>query len=182
MPKFEFCIPKAKPCPAATTGFMKSNTTATGCVWSATDLPWIAEAALKNRRKQFVIDGEAVILGVDGVSDFSALHSGKQNAEVQLCAFDVQSIDGDDVRDLPLSMRKANLDRLLRGRTDGIFVNPFEVGPIGPDLFRAACNMGLEGLVSKRIDRPYRGGRSPHWIKVKNRTHQAFQRVKESFA
>jgi ATP-dependent DNA ligase len=53
-------------------------------------------------------------------------------------------------------MRKTNLERLLRGRSDGIFINPFESGAIGPDLFRAACDMGLEGLVSKRADRPYR--------------------------
>jgi len=46
--------------------------------------PWIAEAALKNRQKHFVIDGVAVILGVDGYSDFNALHSGKHNEEVQL--------------------------------------------------------------------------------------------------
>lgn len=108
--------------------------------------PWIAEAALKNRRKQFVIDGEAVVLCLDGISDFNALHSGKHNAEVQFCAFDVLALDGDDLRDLPLSMRKMNLDRLLRGHPDGIFVNPFETGAIGPDLFQAACDMGLEGL------------------------------------
>ena len=48
--------------------------------------PWIVEAALKNRQKRFVIDGEAVILGVDGISDFNALHAGKHNEEVQLCA------------------------------------------------------------------------------------------------
>ena len=48
--------------------------------------------------------------------------------------------------------------------------------------FRAACNMGSEGLVSKRSDQPHRGGRSPHWIKVKNRQHQAFDRVKLPFA
>jgi ATP-dependent DNA ligase len=77
---------------------------------------------------------------------------------VQLCVFDLLALDGDDLRDLPLSIRKANLARLLRGRPDVIFVNPFEQGEIGPDLFRAACNMVLEGLVSKRIDRPYRGG------------------------
>ena len=145
-------------------------------------LPWIVEAALKNRQKQFVIDGEALILGVDGRSDFNALHSGKHGAEVQLCAFDVLAIGGEDVRALPLSMRKTSLDRLLRGRPDGIFVNPFEVGAIGPDLFRAACNMGLEGLVSKRSDRPYRGGKSKDWIKVKNREHQAFSRVRDAFA
>ena len=59
--------------------------------------PWIVEAALKNRTKHFVIDGEAVILGVDGVSDFDALHSGKQNEEVQLCAFDMLAMDGEDL-------------------------------------------------------------------------------------
>jgi ATP-dependent DNA ligase len=143
--------------------------------------PWITEAALKNRRGHFVIDGEAVILGVNGVSDSNALHSGKHGDEVQLCAFDVLALDGDDVRDLPLSTRKANLEGLLRGRPDGIFVNPFEAGAIGPDLFRAACGMGLEGLVSKRSDRPYRAGRSKDWIKVKNRQHHAFDRVAESF-
>ena len=69
------------------------------------------------------------------------------------------SPDGGEMPSSPLSMRKANLERLLRGRPDGIFVNPFEIGAIGPDLFRAACSLGLEGLVSKRSDRPYRGGR-----------------------
>ena len=46
-------------------------------------------------------------------------------------------------------------------------------GEIGPDLFEAACNMGLEGLVSKRADRPYRAGRSKDWVKVKNRCSDA---------
>jgi bifunctional non-homologous end joining protein LigD len=57
----------------------------------------------------------------------------------------------------------------LARRPDGIFISSFEQGEIGPDLFRAACNMGLEGLVSKRRDRPYQSGRSKHWMKVKNR-------------
>ena len=89
-------------------------------------------AALKNRIKHFVIDGKAVVLGVDGNSDFNALHSGRHNEEVQLCAFDVLAMDGDDLRDLPLSMRKANLGRLLARRPDGIFVAPFEQGEIRP--------------------------------------------------
>jgi bifunctional non-homologous end joining protein LigD len=80
---------------------------------------------------------------------------------------------------LPLSMRKMNLERLLRGRPDGIFVNPFEVGAIGPDLFHAACSMGLEGLVSKRSDRAYRGASWRHWIKVKNPESQAMKRAAE---
>lgn len=150
--------------------------------WLPSNTPSIAlQAALKNQVKQFVIDGEAVVLGVDGVADFDALHSRKCDHEVQLYAFDILALDGDDLRGLPLSMRKTNLARLLARRPDGIFVAPFEQGEIGPDLFRAACNMGLEGLVSKRRDRPYQAGRSKHWVKVKNRKHPAMSRVMESF-
>jgi len=200
MPKsqFEFCIPtvgKAVPTGAEWFHEIKYDgyrlrverdgdrvrlITRGGYDWTRR-FPWIAEAALRNPRKQFVIDGEAVVLCLDGMPDFNALHSGKHNAEAQFCAFDVLALDGDDLRDLPLSMRKTNLERLLRGRPDGIFVNPFESGAIGPDLFRAACDIGLEGLVSKRSDRPYRSGRSPHWIKVKNRAHPAMARVMEAF-
>jgi bifunctional non-homologous end joining protein LigD len=96
--------------------------------------PWIVEAALKNRIKQFVIDGEAVVLGVDGVADFNALHSRKHDEEVQLYAFDILTLDGEDLRPLPLSLRKTNLARLLARRPDGIFVAPYEQGEIGPDL------------------------------------------------
>src|SRR5258708_10305337 len=144
--------------------------------------PLILEAALKNRQTSFVIDGEAVLLGVDGVPDCNGLHSRKHDEEVQLYAFDILALDGEDLRRLPLSLRKTNLARLLARRPDGIFVAPFEQGEIGPDLFRAACNMGLEGMVSKRVDRPYRGGRSPDWVKVKNRKHPAMERVKDAFA
>jgi ATP-dependent DNA ligase len=101
--------------------------------------------------------------------------------EVQLYAFDIMALDGEDLRPMPLSLRKTNLARLLARRPDGIFVAPFEQGEIGPDLFRAACNMGLEGLVSKRVDRPYRGRRSPDWVKVKNPKHPAMERV-DAFA
>jgi hypothetical protein len=77
--------------------------------------------------------------------------------------------------------KRTSYTRLLRGRPDGIFVAPFELGEIGPDLFRAACNWGLEGLVSKRADRPYRAERSKDWVKVKNRKHQAYRRVQDQF-
>jgi bifunctional non-homologous end joining protein LigD len=81
----------------------------------------------------------------------------------------------------PTAIKPAqDLARLLARRPDGIFVAPYEQGEIGPDLFRAACTMGLEGLVSKRRDRRYRGGRSPDWIKVKNRKHPAMERVMEA--
>jgi ATP-dependent DNA ligase len=141
--------------------------------------PWIVDAARRLRQKQFVIDGEAVVLGVDGISDFAALYSRRHDHEAQFYAFDMLAGDGDDMRSLPLSLRKTNLTHLLARRSDGIFIAPFEQGEIGPDLFRAACNMGLEGLVSKRRDRPYRAGRSPHWVKVKNPASPAMTRAKE---
>src|SRR6202023_702818 len=102
----------------------------------------------KNRQTSFVIDGEAVLLGVDGISDFNGLHSRKHNDEVQLYTFDILALEGDDLRKLPLHLRKTNLARLLAKRPDGIFVAPFEEGEIGPDLFRKACEFGLEGMVS----------------------------------
>src|SRR4029079_19370329 len=147
--------------------------------WSSR-YPLITEAALRNRNSSFVIDGEAVVLGVDGISDFNGLHSRKHDSEVQFYAFDILVSDGEDIRKLPLSMRKTNLSRLLARHVDGIFLSEFEQGEIGPDLYRHACLMGLEGLVSKHKDRPYRAGRSPHWIKVKNRQHPPMSRGMES--
>ncbi len=154
--------------------------TRNGHDWSGR-FPLISEAALRNRNSLFVIDGEAVLLGVDGRSDFNGLHFRKHDDEVQFYAFDMLVSDGEDIRRLPLSMRKTNLARLLARRVDGIFLSDFEQGEIGPDLFRHACLLGLEGLVSKLKDRPYRPGRSPHWVKNKNRQHPAFSRVLDQF-
>ena len=128
--------------------------------------PWIVETALKLRPKQFAIDGEAVVLGAEGMSDFEALHSRKHDGEVQLYAFDLLALEGDELRALPLSMRKTNLERLLDRQPNGIFAAPYEAGEIGPELYRQACIMGLEGMVSKRRDRAYRAGRCDHWVKM----------------
>jgi ATP-dependent DNA ligase len=87
---------------------------------------------------------KSVLLGVDGISDFNGLHSRKPDAEVQFYAFDVLTSDGDDLRKLPLSLRKTNLAWLLARRVDGN-----HLAPIGPEQFRHACLMGLQGLVSK---------------------------------
>jgi ATP-dependent DNA ligase len=76
--------------------------------------------------------------------------------------------DGDDIRKLPLSLAR---------RVDGIHLAPFEQGEIGPDLFRHACLMGPEGLVSKHRDSFYRAGRFDRWVKVENPQHPAFSRV-----
>ena len=68
--------------------------------------PLIVEAALRLRKTSFIIDGEAVVLGPDGVSDFDALHGGKRHADVRLYAFDLLADDGVDMRHQPLQIRK----------------------------------------------------------------------------
>jgi ATP-dependent DNA ligase len=141
--------------------------------------PLIVTAALKLRQEHFVLDGETVVLGPDGVSDFAALHSGRHNERPQLYAFDMLIGDGEDQRQLPLSRRKTNLARPLRRRIPGVFIAEYEQGEIGRDLFRVACSMGLEGIVSKRRDSAYAPGKCRHWVKTKNPAHPAYSRVRD---
>ena len=64
------------------------------------------------------------MLRCDGISDFDGMHSRQHDDEVQFYAFDVLSLDGDDLRKLPLTLRKSNLARLLARRSDGILLHP----------------------------------------------------------
>jgi bifunctional non-homologous end joining protein LigD len=143
--------------------------------------PLIVEAALRHKATSFVMDGEVVLLGVDGISDFDGLHSRQQDDEVQFYAFDLLVANGEDLRSLPLHLRKNNLARMLARRIDGILLNDYEQGAIGPELFRHACIMGLEGLVSKCKESRYKSGRSRDWIKVKNPASPAMNRAKDAF-
>ena len=77
--------------------------------------PLIAEAALRNRNNSFVIDGEAVVPGVDGISDFNGLHSRKHDDEVQFYAFDILVSDGEDVRKLLLPCERRTSPGSWRG-------------------------------------------------------------------
>jgi ATP-dependent DNA ligase len=70
--------------------------------WTDDRFPLIAEAALRHRSPSFVLDGEAVLLGVDGISDFDGLHSRKHDDEVQFYTFDVLMADGDDAEASPI--------------------------------------------------------------------------------
>jgi bifunctional non-homologous end joining protein LigD len=109
-----------------------------------------------------------VVLRQDGTSDFDALASRKHDKRAMLCAFDMLAGDGEDLRGFPLALRKGGLAQLLADQVDGIFIAEYEQGDIGDVLFKIACNMGLEGVVSKHLDRPYGAGRCKHWVKVKN--------------
>lgn len=143
--------------------------------------PLVVEAAKKSRWKRFSIDGELVVLDDEGIPDFNALHSRKHDREAQLYAFDLLALDGEDLRRLPLSERKQELARILKLPAPGIYLASYESGAIGPDLFRHACLLGLEGIVSKHRDFAYRSGRCTHWRKAKNRKHASFARVASQF-
>ena len=73
---------------------------------------------------------------------------------------------------------KTNLARLLRRRIPGVFIAEYEQGEIGRDLFRVACSVGLEGIVSKRRDCAY-APQCRHWVKTKNPAHAAYSRVRD---
>ena len=126
------------------------------------------------------LDGEAMRFDRKGRDDFDALWSRSADQEVQLCAFDLLEIDGEDLRSLPLIDRKRRLRKLLRRPQRGLqYVEHFD--GCGVKMFEHVCRLGLEGIVSKRIDLRYQAGRSKSWIKVKNTAHPSVLRVREAF-
>ncbi len=151
--------------------------TRNGYDWSAR-YPAIAVTATLLRARSFTLDGEAVVCGPDGVAVFDALHRRGTVSEAMLYAFDLLKLDGEDLRSLPLGDRKERLARLLGGRRLGIVLSD-HTGEDGATIFRQACVMGLEGIVSKRLSAPYRSGPSRDWIKVKNPDSPAMVRHRE---
>jgi len=145
----------------------------------ANRFPGIAYAASKILASSFLIDGEAVIARDDGTPDFHALRSQRRGREAVLYVFDLIEHDGDDLRDLPLIERKRRLKKLLgRAKRRSIQFVEHLTGD-GPTVFRHVCAMGLEGIVSKRTDAPYRSGPSKTWLKSKNPASEAVRRERE---
>jgi bifunctional non-homologous end joining protein LigD len=140
--------------------------------------PAIANAAARLKARSFTLDGEAVVCGADGVAVFDALHRRGRIREAILQAFDLLELDGVDYRPLPLSRRKDRLARLPARVQVGIALNE-HTDARGELVFRQACAMGLEGIVSKRLTAPYRSGPSRDWIKVKNPDSPAMVRHRE---
>jgi ATP-dependent DNA ligase len=152
--------------------------TRTGHDWAARFLA-IVDAALQIKAQSFLIDGEAVIAREDGLPDFRALRARHRGHEAALFAFDLIELNGDELRDLPLLERKRRLKRLI-GRSTRRSIRFVEhLTGDGPTVFRHVCQMGLEGIVSKRVDAPYRSGRSRAWVKVKNPDSEAVRREGE---
>ena len=138
--------------------------------------PSIVAAAARLEAHSFLIDGEVVIISNDGMSDFYALRSRRRGPEAVLYAFDLLEHNGADLRDLPLLERKRRLEQVL-GRAERQVIRFTEhLTGDGPNVFDHACRMGLEGIVSKRIDAPYRSGPSRAWLKSKNPASEAVRR------
>jgi bifunctional non-homologous end joining protein LigD len=138
--------------------------TINGADWSKR-YPLIVEAARKIDGS-VVLDAEVVWLDSNGMAVFDALHSRVKDERASACTFDLLMLNGDDLRRKPYVERKSALRKLL-GHGRGI-QNVEHVEGHGDRLFEAACRLGLEGIVSKRLNAPYRSGPSKTWIKVKN--------------
>jgi bifunctional non-homologous end joining protein LigD len=128
--------------------------------------PLIARATLSLRAASCLIDGEAVACDDNGLPVFDRLRYRRDDGGVFLYAFDLIELDGDDLRDEPIERRRVLLIRLLAKASAGLQVNDHIVEP-GDVVFRHACQLGFEGIVSKRLGSPYVSGRSRHWIKTK---------------
>lgn len=144
-----------------------------GLDWSARFPEIVAEG---RALPDCMIDGEAVALDTEGAPDFAglqaALSSGKTGGLI-FYVFDLLFEGREDLQALPLRDRKARLQTLIEANHGGgriRYVEHFETG--GDAVLSSACRMHLEGIVSKRLDAPYVGGRSDSWTKAKCRGGQ----------
>lgn len=121
--------------------------------------------------RRAIIDGEAIVQDRRGVADFAALNvelDRGPSSRIAIMAFDLMHCDGRDWRRQPLASRKEKLRSILGRRPAGALLHFSDhMSGDGATLFERTCEMGLEGLVSKRADSPYRSGRLGDWIKSK---------------
>lgn len=142
--------------------------TRNGHDWAAR-YPTIVQAVRSLKVESILLDGEAVICDKKGVADFDRLHSRAYDAEACLYAFDLLELNRVEVGLEPYEDRKKKLAKVLRKPPFGIMLSE-HTDDDGETIFKHACKLGLEGIVSKRRDLPYRSGRVKHWIKIKTPT------------
>jgi len=137
-------------------------------------LPAIAGAILALDCRNCVLDGELVVFDEHGRSRFDLLQKEFNLAEAQTvryAVFDLLALNGDDMRDAPLLERKAALSRLLEYAEANPSTSPLVVSGFlrgnGALAYQRACEAGLEGVMSKSVNAPYRGGRGDAWRKLK---------------
>jgi ATP-dependent DNA ligase len=139
--------------------------------------PLIVEEAARIKGTA-ILDAEVVCGDEDGNPDFDLLHSRTADHVAVACAFDLLILNGDHLRRRPLIERKSALARLLLRSRGGIQYVEHAEGH-GDRIYEAACQLGLEGIVSKRSGSFYRSGPSKMWIKVKNPKAPAATRILE---
>jgi len=116
-----------------------------------------------------ILDGEVVVQDGRGVSDFEALQKALSTGRGRLIfyGFDLLHLDGEDLRDQPLSEHRRRLSQVLSSdETSPVQFSQDYIGE-GAVFFRACADHGLEGIVSKRASSRYRSGRSKTWLKTK---------------
>jgi ATP-dependent DNA ligase len=144
----------------------------------AARFPLIVAAVATLPARSCLIDGGAIVSDASGLAVFELLRSWRHDHAAVLCAFDLLELDGQDLRRLPIEDRKQTLANLVRRPRAGMVLNKRYVGD-GDIVFRQACRLGCEGIVSKQLGSAYRSGRSKHWVKVKNPAAPAVQREAE---
>jgi bifunctional non-homologous end joining protein LigD len=128
----------------------------------------VIEACRKLKCQSALIDGEIIVQDKNGISDFGALRAAIEGAPHVMFAFDLLFLDGEDLRRLPLIERREKLHSLLpKDQRCPVQFSEHWDGS-GAALFKKACEMGLEGIVSKRALSAYRNGPSKFWLKTKN--------------
>jgi len=133
--------------------------------------PTVTAAVGKLPVTHALLDGEVAAVVPDGRTSFQALQNEKTGANITYFVFDLLALDHEDLTELPLEDRKARLEQLVdsipeRGKPGVIRYSDHVVGD-GPAFFALACQRGLEGIISKRRDKPYLPGRGPTWLKTK---------------
>jgi bifunctional non-homologous end joining protein LigD len=144
--------------------------------------PPVAAAVAALPAETALLDGEIVVEDEQGISSFSLLQTDLKDGRIDrfvYYAFDLLHLDGRDLIGEPLVERKAALAALLERRTkdeikSSVIRYTGDFDEAGPVILRHACEMGLEGIVSKRRSAPYRSGRTDNFIKAKCRGEQEF--------
>jgi bifunctional non-homologous end joining protein LigD len=141
--------------------------------------PLIVEALACLRARSCIVDGEAVACDEQGIACFDRLRHHRSDETVFLYGFDLVELNGEDLRRDPIEVRKATLISVLAKAGAGIRFNEHLEFDDGETVFRHACRLGLEGIVSKRLGSRYRPGRSLDWLKIKNPEAPAVKREAE---
>ncbi|MDE3795780.1 ATP-dependent DNA ligase [Sinorhizobium meliloti] len=142
--------------------------------------PTIVDDARRLSVKTAILDGEAVVLDDKGRSDFGMLQralgrlpSAIEAGAIVFYAFDLVYFEGRDLRRLPLRERRRLLEPLVAGREGAIRLSE-EVQADGDEFFRVACAHGLEGIIAKHVEKPYRSGRGEWWQKITCKRRDSF--------